>query len=57
MKRIGLNALPIINIGLTTVIGILVLASESISNVDYIFMWSLLVVHEVVVFFIAEAEK
>ena len=57
MKRIGLNALPIINIGLTTVISILVLASESISNVDYIFMWSLLVVHEVVVFFIAEAEK
>ena len=54
MKDKCIKALPIINIALTVLIGILALTSESIDNVDYIFMWLMLLIHEVVVFFIAE---
>lgn len=52
MKDRGHNILPIINIALTVLIGILALTSESIDNVDYLFMWLMLLIHEVLVFFI-----
>ena len=54
MKDTGLNTLPIINIALTVLIGILALTSESISTVDYIFMWLMLIIHEVVIIFLTE---
>lgn len=54
MKDNGLNTLPIINIALTVLIGILALTSESISTVDYIFMWLMLIIHEVAVIFLTE---
>lgn len=54
MKDNGLNTLPIINIILTVLIGILALTSESISAVDYIFMWLMLIIHEVLVIFLTE---
>ena len=52
MKDTGIKALLIINIILTVLIGILALTSESIDNVDYLFMWLMLIIHEVLVFFI-----
>lgn len=54
MKNSGLNTLPIINIAITVLIGILALTSESISTVDYLFMWLMLIIHEVLVIFLTE---
>lgn len=54
MKDKGIKALPIINIALTVLIGILALTSESISTVDYIFMWLMLIIHEIAVILLTE---